>query len=674
MDGSPRLACRRCRLRKQRCSHPRPCTNCVQAHATCVPSQRSSRRSNINPEYARALEERIQELEAQDPPEHNPVQVAEAELSTALPIGRRRQTSRRTDRSIRPSPAPSPSVELRSAASTPSLGLIPSLTLPSPNQCIREAHESGIPPQTQDQLIRIFLERVNPRYPFLHEETFNAWYATWKTSRCMGVPLPAEERWKAVFVKMAFAVSLLIAPRVSQDDMDTSQALYSSSLSSLDTVFACLDPVLHAQAYLLCTLHALHSPSSQTVLTMISAAMRCCVTAQLHLAIPDRKAGSSLLEMQIRRRVFWSAYAIDRLISWVYHVPCSLVDGDIQVEPFANMNDEELKAWSGRLEPVASTPRRTQVSSALHLIRGRRIQSRILSVMMRADYDQRFAGSHSWRLHMLEILDQWKSQLQPHSDPLSEGYTSEGWVGMLYNYTVLLLYRPTQANIGDLVAERCLKACTDIALTFWRYLKSRQTAQLWPGLLGQFGIGITLLYCLWVTPPSNRSAAFQSPKVGTAIRTCSVILAVLSERWTQAEPLRDVFDLLADAIPAHPPTQAESQLPTSTILSQMPRIHALVVNKDILRMLTEMSTEYPEHRPNLSPWASSDRHVSADCPLCWGGQSAGANFPLPGGDCPPEGFVPNLWPAFDPSPSSQSWTMAGGESPFFPGLLGSIEF
>ena len=65
---------------------------------------------------------------------------------------------------------------------------------------------------------------------------------------------------------------------------------------------------------------------------MISAAMRCCVIAQLHLPTLEAHAADPLLEMQIRRRVFWSAYAIDRLVSWVYHVPCSLVDEDIQVE------------------------------------------------------------------------------------------------------------------------------------------------------------------------------------------------------------------------------------------------------------------------------------------------------------------------------------------------------
>lgn len=47
---------------------------------------------------------------------------------------------------------------------------------------------------------------------------------------------------------------------------------------------------------------------------------------------PPIRDSSTLLEVQIRRRVFWSAYSIDRLISWIYHVPCSVIDENIQTE------------------------------------------------------------------------------------------------------------------------------------------------------------------------------------------------------------------------------------------------------------------------------------------------------------------------------------------------------
>ncbi|RAL14862.1 nitrilase [Aspergillus homomorphus CBS 101889] len=673
----------------------RPCHNCVQAEAACVASQKPPRDTRVNPDYARALEERIRELEAERESmgrDSHPT-IEGHDMSSADVMGTASTLDRlqsQSQRHVLVKRSPVTAIPLQGgsigARSTPSLTILTPPTQSSPTGQLLDAGghaETGISSATQNKLIQIFLERVNPRYPFLHEETFVGWYDTWQSSKRLGQLLPAEERWKEFFVKMAFAVSLLIAPQVSPEDMTTSQTLYNSALPLLDTVFSCLDPVLHVQAYLLCTLHALHSPSSQTVLTMISAAMRCCVIAQLHLVPPISNVldASTLLNLQMRRRVFWSAYAIDRLLSWIYHVPCSLADENIQVEPFANLNDDEIKAWESRSEQQKErelAPRITQVSSALHLLRGRRIQSRILGMMMRTDYEQRFAARHDWRLHMLDALDQWKMQLQPHSDPASEGYTSEGWVGMLYNYTILILYRPTKKDSCRFVAEQCLKACSNILHTFWTYLKRRQTAQLWPGLLSQFGTGIILLYCLWATPVSERSALFQSQEIVKAVRTCTVILAVLSERWVQAELLRDVFDILADSIPTQCSSEYDggsrlSEEAREMIKSRLPMLHAIVVNKDILRMLTELITEdYPWEdnaaTTEICQWSSEDSHETSSCTLCWESRPVdGALEGFSQDHLLSAGFWPSLY-----EETGELHSFSSGEYPDFPGLLGSM--
>jgi hypothetical protein len=67
---------------------------------------------------------------------------------------------------------------------------------------------------------------------------------------------------------------------------------------------------------------------------MVSVTMRHCAINNLHLADCEPKARFPMLsrEVQIRRRVFWSAYALDRLISWIYHIPNNLSDELITVE------------------------------------------------------------------------------------------------------------------------------------------------------------------------------------------------------------------------------------------------------------------------------------------------------------------------------------------------------
>ena len=101
--------------------------------------------------------------------------------------------------------------------------------------------------------------------------------------------------------------------------------------------------------------------------------------------------------------------------------------------------------------------------------------------MMRSDFKE-IDASMIWREHMLGELDCWRSQLRLLSDVASKSYTSDRWVGMAYNYTILLLHQPTKANVCNGFGDRSVPACVQIAMTFRTFQKDRQTAQLWPGV------------------------------------------------------------------------------------------------------------------------------------------------------------------------------------------------
>jgi hypothetical protein len=69
-------------------------------------------------------------------------------------------------------------------------------------QLLSPDHSVRLPKNVEDALIKIYLERVNPRYPFLHVSTFMEWYETWK-ARPKENPLPTQkDRWKDFFVTM----------------------------------------------------------------------------------------------------------------------------------------------------------------------------------------------------------------------------------------------------------------------------------------------------------------------------------------------------------------------------------------------------------------------------------------------------------------------------------------
>lgn len=56
--------------------------------------------------------------------------------------------------------------------------------------------------EASDRLVQIYLERVNPRYPFLHLATFLGWYESWKAHSQVDRARHQQSLWKAYFVTM----------------------------------------------------------------------------------------------------------------------------------------------------------------------------------------------------------------------------------------------------------------------------------------------------------------------------------------------------------------------------------------------------------------------------------------------------------------------------------------
>lgn len=109
------------------------------------------------------------------------------------------------------------------------------------NQLLNPNYSIRLPDSAEDALIQVYLERVNPRYPFLHVNTFLGWYKTWKGRPKENPTADQQDRWQDFFVTMVHqretflrslktltlsqvqAVSILLTPQVSQNDIATSQ-------------------------------------------------------------------------------------------------------------------------------------------------------------------------------------------------------------------------------------------------------------------------------------------------------------------------------------------------------------------------------------------------------------------------------------------------------------------
>ncbi|KAF2733970.1 hypothetical protein EJ04DRAFT_467568 [Polyplosphaeria fusca] len=641
------LACRRCRTRKQRCEETRPCTNCVKSEEECLPTAPAPR-MHADSDYVRILEERIAELESLDPQQsldhirssNGAATHHSRTFSTEEPInGSNPEAVSITDAS----PDELPRVPSRSAAdSSPAhvfvarvdedvgmdhliLGLVASPSAPRPEHAAsiceaspnvdratpshREIWQQSlvgdVPLDLAELLLDAYRERAQSQYPFLYWDAFMSWHMDWRNCSTSD---GKSRAWQGFFVNLVYATSLVLLRRPSVVGRSDAYSFYRNGIALLPSVLEKPDQILHTQAYLLLAMHALHQSSTERIISLASTTIRYCVQQQLHLfeTEPDVVDHTTQLDIQIRRRCFWCAYKLDRLVMMTFDLPPSIPDAMITARTFANLDDRDLLQAATVTPPglpLEDAPHYTCVSSSLHILQCRRIQSEISSITLRYDYASHYENSPEWRVRILAELENYKARVQKFSDPQSKGYTSQRWLAMIYHYTLLMLYRPTKESVLGPAGDWSVQASTQACLMFRKTQMDRQIAQPWLGLLVQFQSGITLLYCFWATPPESRTDNFDSLDVPDALRACSNILAIMADRWAKADCLRDVFELLAREIPlvdrpSRPPTRLSDKTVVA-IQEKLPQLRALIVHRSILRMLDEMINEdFPRSRGN----------------------------------------------------------------------------
>lgn len=186
-------------------------------------------------------------------------------------------------------------------------------------------------------------------------------------------------------------------------------------------------------------------------------------------------------------------------------------------------------------------------------------------------------------------------------------------------------------------------------------------------LISQFSVGITVLYCLWATPPKFRSDAYNSKRVLEAIRACSNNILIMTERWERANDLLDVFEILATEVPLVETSDSRGGRAIKRISSdgiddirgKLTNVKSMVLNREILRMIREMITEdLPEADNNttIEAFASLGDKVNLD-----------PTFSNNSSNTPSNQF-PSSYISSNPS-SSEIGTLLMGQTLEFPDIL-----
>lgn len=388
--------------------------------------------------------------------------------------------------------------------------------------------------ETATELLMCYKKTVHCQYPFLDWPFVeNCFELVVKEKKHGNVP--------TFFIFMIFAIS-------SQIQDATSNSAYSSYTKSYYLkAFECVGQVIESvnlytvQAFLLMSVFSQKMPDGVPGWQASGLAIRTAVVLGLHRKSYHRKnqpvTNEQRLLQDLKSRIFWSAYGIERINGLILGRPFSISDIDIDA-PF----------------PL-ETP---ETKVGCYVVKLRRIQSSICTFIYKPiPLVDKHEDVDATRVEILLELNEWLSTF-PYKDNAVSTFETNNWSLISYHNSVLLLLRPTILEVAKLKEEspkrhlEWFKVFTEsasaVCINYKNMHLKRKLSYTWSAMHCCFVSGISFLFCIWLDRSLKVLRWKRKSLVYETISACQTILYVLAERWESASIFRDSFERLSTIV------------------------------------------------------------------------------------------------------------------------------
>ncbi|ETS83405.1 hypothetical protein PFICI_05281 [Pestalotiopsis fici W106-1] len=393
------------------------------------------------------------------------------------------------------------------------------------------AHSAEPPTDTLGHnILTAYFHQIHPRYPFLDPEEVWALHRDRMVLSSTPVPnLTKAQRFGVFKLYMVYAIGAMLLQLTEKHTTSPPESYY---MTALQHTFAARESrtTQNIEAMTLLVIYHLRSLSSFGIWYMIGLAMRTGIDLGLH-----RKQSETHFDhatVQMRRRLFWSVYSLERTIAISMGRPFSIPDRVIDVE----LPDDEPAANSPA-SPGGAPVKQNSMTCALLLFKLRRIESRIQHSIYRADKPLSSLTSKMDRFY--QDLEAWKVELLASLSGAETNYPL-----LHYHRALRLLVQPFLALLPptDPYYTLCMRASGDVCQAHKKLHQTLDYGHSFIAVQTVFVSGITLLYGLW-----TQLHAVWSVTLANDIRACSLVLFVMGERAPWVRKYRDAFELLVNA-------------------------------------------------------------------------------------------------------------------------------
>ncbi|KAL4736622.1 fungal-specific transcription factor domain-containing protein [Aspergillus similis] len=386
-------------------------------------------------------------------------------------------------------------------------------------------------------LLDFYFAHSHTLYPIVQQKSFVE--MLWTAYKDPFKALVLSPVWQ-FRIWMVLAIGSTTYCSVSLMDETESIQLFNKAMSYFDAAMGCGE-MAALEVLMLQVSYSFFNSAGPNTWFLVGVAARMAIGMGLHTREVYETLAPDAADYQ--KRLFFSLYMMDRVVSTALGRPFAIQDEDITVEPFADNDDENIT-------PAGIIPRAklgpSSMAVPLHILELRKIASTIATEIHSLQRSQQLSTSTQENLH--KRLIEWRRSM-PFPLPEAKSkvpHLCTSWFDLNYYTHLVMLYRPSvaqaTANINsveiDILAESSGMAIREANNLY----RQQRFAFNWLNLMTVFNAALSLIYS--TTARLQPDAARFAYERTRAIEDLELVMGILEQFCRKFPSAVQILDMV----------------------------------------------------------------------------------------------------------------------------------
>lgn len=457
------------------------------------------------------------------------------------------------------------------------------------------------------------------------EQAEEPWYDLWKRryDKEENITLPDKYQIPYFFLNMVFAIGE--STQVLRSDTLRVVSFKRRALQFSKAVNLSSNRLESLAGTILIAIYSLMRPNVPGVWYTMGSALRLTVDLGLHAEKLNKNYDPFTRE--IRRRLFWSVYSLDRQICSIFGRPLGIPEENITTS-YPSVLDDTLITTNSNDDIVDYSRVKSSMASpkvvALAIFKVRRLQSNIIQVLYapNGEVPRKFSNLDSWRYEMHMSLDKWFRNEVPKTYKKMNSKFNTEFFALNYWFTKSMLYglSPKILTLDDYAFDVVYDSTRGSIDVFYSLCHNSRINYTWVTVHTLFMASMTYLYSIYYSNRGIRDGKKMAESyvskflyvlkslIGTceAAKNCYNICKVLSAAMIK---LRFNENNMAEESISHYPQAVSSNSPPIDVLEgtlDMQKIESDSFNVPLDQFFNELEKVTPQSDPESTKSKTSE--------------------------------------------------------------------